>query len=110
MRIDIKKTKVLKISKRKETIVRINIGAKEIEQVKDFCYLVSMITTDAKCHREIKRRIAIGKETFFLEKESTSERKSKQIIEHMDDKDTDMECGAVWFRSMDHEERGYKKT
>jgi len=43
--------KVLKISKEKETIVRINIGGKEIEQGKEFCYLRSMITTDAKCHR-----------------------------------------------------------
>src|SRR6218665_2224573 len=62
MKINIKKTKVLKISKGKETMVKINIGGKEIEQVKEFCYLGSFITTDAKCHREIRRRIAIGKE------------------------------------------------
>src|SRR6218665_3929147 len=60
MKISIKKTKVLKISKGKETMVSINIGGKEIEQVKEFCYLGSVITTDAKCHREIRRRIAIG--------------------------------------------------
>jgi len=53
MRINIKETKVLKISKGKDTIVRINIGGKEIEQVKEFCYPGSMIKTDAKCHREI---------------------------------------------------------
>jgi len=47
MRINIKKTKVLKINKGKETIVRINIEGKEIEQVKEFCYLGSMITADA---------------------------------------------------------------
>jgi len=66
MRINIKKTKVglLEISKGKEIIVRINIGGEEIEQVKEFCYLVSMIMADAKCHREIKKRIAIGKEAF----------------------------------------------
>src|SRR6218665_2221199 len=45
MKINIKKTKVLKISKGKETMVRINIGGKEIEQVKEFCYLGSVITT-----------------------------------------------------------------
>ena len=39
MRINIKETKVLRISKGKETIVRINIGEKEIEQVKEFRYL-----------------------------------------------------------------------
>jgi len=36
----------------------------EIEQVREFCYIGSMITTDANCHREIKRRIAVGKEAF----------------------------------------------
>jgi len=35
--------KVLKISKGKETIVRIKIGGKEIEQVKEFCNLGDMI-------------------------------------------------------------------
>jgi len=73
MRINIKKTKVLKISKGKETIVRINIGGKEIEQGKEFCYLGSMITTDAKCHREIKRT-AVGKN--LLKEERTFDRKS----------------------------------
>src|SRR6218665_984965 len=69
MKINIKKTKVLKISKEKQTMVRINIGGKEIEQVKEFCYLGSVITTDAKCHREIRRRITIGKEAFSKRRE-----------------------------------------
>jgi len=64
MRINIKKTKVLKISKGMKNTPRINIGGKEIEQVKEFCYLGSMIMTAAKCHREIKRRIVMGKEAF----------------------------------------------
>src|SRR6218665_3835776 len=50
-------------------MVRINIGGKEIEQVKEFCYLGSVITTDAKCHREIRRRIAIGNEAFSKRRE-----------------------------------------
>src|SRR6218665_1620614 len=75
MRINIKKTKVLKISKGKETIIRINIGGQEIEQVKEFCYLGSMITTNAKCHREIERRTAIVKEAFS---KRTSKRKRKK--------------------------------
>ena len=58
------KTKELKISKGKENVVKIHIEVTEIEQVREFCYLGSMITTDAKCHREVKRKIAMGKETF----------------------------------------------
>ena len=54
MRINIKKTKVLKINKGKETTVRINIGEKEIEQINEFRYLGSIITTDAKCHKVTK--------------------------------------------------------
>ena len=42
MRINIKKTKVLNISKGKETIVRINIGGKGIAEVREFCYLRGM--------------------------------------------------------------------
>ena len=65
MKINIKKTKVMKISKKEEeTTLNIQIEGKEIEQVKEFCYLGSSITTDAKCHREIRRRIAMGKEAF----------------------------------------------
>lgn len=52
----------MKISKEEETIVRINFDGKEAKQVKGFCYLGSMIMTDAKCQKEIKRRIALGKD------------------------------------------------
>jgi Reverse transcriptase (RNA-dependent DNA polymerase) len=69
MRINIKKTKVMRISKGKETAVRIQIEGKKTKQLKEFCYLGSMITTDAKCHREIKRRIALGKEAFTKRRE-----------------------------------------
>jgi len=88
MRINIKKTKVLKISKGKETIIRINIGGQEIEQVKEFCYLGSMITTNAKCHREIERT-AIVKEAFS-KRTSRRKRNRKKNIEDTDNKDTGM--------------------
>jgi len=35
------------------------MDGKELEQVEKFCYLGSMITSDVKCHVEI-RRIAMG--------------------------------------------------
>ena len=80
-----------------------------MEQVQEFCYLGSMITTDAKCHREIKRMIAIGKGAI-LKQERITERKTKQESEDKNDKDASMECGAVWIRDMDNEKSGYKKT
>jgi len=60
-----KKSKLLQISKGKKIVARIHsTRGKATEQVKEFCCLGVMITTDAKCHREIKRRIAIGTEAF----------------------------------------------
>lgn len=47
-----------------------------------------MITTYAKYHRKIKRRTAIREE------ERASERKSKPESEEMDDRNTNVECGA----------------
>src|SRR6218665_2443416 len=42
-----------------------------IEQVKEFCYLGlgSLLSDDARCHREIKRRIAMEKEAFYRRKD-----------------------------------------
>ena len=60
-----------------------------------------MITTDAKCDREIKRKTVIGKKEAFSKRRSF-EINSKQNIEDMDDKDTDIECGGEWFGNMDH--------
>ena len=59
----------------------------ELEQVGQFCYLGSMITTDAKCHVEIKRRIAMGKDAFYKRKElmrgKLNKNLKKRIIKSM---------------------------
>ena len=68
MKINIKKTKVMMISKRSEKTsqtIKITLNGEEIEQVEKFCYLGSMVTDDARCHEEIKRRIAMGKDAFY---------------------------------------------
>src|SRR6218665_188261 len=59
MKINTKKTKVMKIGKEKggETTTMIVIEGERIEEVKEFCYLGSMISNNAKCHRKIKRMI-----------------------------------------------------
>src|SRR6218665_341531 len=69
IKINIKKTKIMRISSGKERAVKINIDGKELEQVGKFCYLGSMITSDAKCHVQIRRRIAMGKDAFYKRKE-----------------------------------------
>ena len=62
-----KRTMVFKICTEKAVVRRgLHIGGKETEQVKACRYKAEWLgpTTDAKCHREIKRRIAIGKRHF----------------------------------------------
>ena len=69
MRINTKKTKVMVISKKEGKRVEIKVYGQNIEQVKEFSYLGSLITTDARCNKEIRRRIAIAKEAFYKRKE-----------------------------------------
>src|SRR6218665_1077560 len=46
----------------------INNG-EEIEQVSEFFYMGSLISDDAKCNKEIKKKIAMGKEVLTKRKE-----------------------------------------
>src|SRR6218665_1395891 len=69
IRINAKKTKVMKVSKVSESAMKIVVAGEIIQQVKEFCYVGSMISNDARFHREIKRRIAMGKEAFSRRKE-----------------------------------------
>jgi hypothetical protein len=67
MKINIKKTKVMRISRVKGRKLTIIVDGQKSEQVAQFCYLGSIITEDCKCHKEIKRRIAIRKERSITE-------------------------------------------
>ena len=68
MKINIKKTKVMKVSREGGTI-NITINGLKIEQVKSFKYLGCILTEDGKCENEIKCRIAQAKEAFSKRKE-----------------------------------------
>ncbi len=52
------------ISKRETQRVAEYLHNEELEQVTEFCYLGSMITTDARCQKEIKIKIVMSKEAF----------------------------------------------
>jgi endonuclease/exonuclease/phosphatase family metal-dependent hydrolase len=65
MKINIKKTKVMVITKKTETPkVKITVDGKELEQVDNYIYLGHMITTDGKCDSEISRRIEMARSAF----------------------------------------------
>src|SRR6218665_2142922 len=59
------------------------ITINEIEQVTEFCYLGNLISSDAKCHKEIMKRIAMGKEAFTKRKELLKGGLNRDIKERM---------------------------
>ena len=69
MRINTKKTKVMRISREEGKSMNITINGNKLEQVTQFCYLGSTITEDCRSHTEIKKRIAMGKEAFNKRRE-----------------------------------------
>ena len=64
MKINLKKTKVMRISRKEGSKITIKIDGVKLEQVKQFSYLGSTITEDCKSHSKIRRRIILGKEAF----------------------------------------------
>ena len=64
--INCKKTECLVVTKQKVVpVCNIKIHGDILKQVEGFNYLGSLITSDGRCDREIKRRITIiAKETF----------------------------------------------
>ncbi|PNF19258.1 hypothetical protein B7P43_G08012 [Cryptotermes secundus] len=65
--MNVEKTKVMKIS-RQPTPVTIKIDQKQLENVKCFKYLGSLLTDDGRCTCEIKSRIAMAKAAFSKKK------------------------------------------
>ena len=67
MKINVKKTKTMRISRRKGSVLNIIIEGKNVEQVKKFRYLRVIITEDGRCDVEIKTRIGMAKDAFNKE-------------------------------------------
>ena len=63
MEMNLEKTKVMRIS-RQPSPVTITIDQKQLENVKCFKYLGSVLTDDGRCTCEIKSRIAMAKAAF----------------------------------------------
>ena len=63
MEMNVEKTKVMRIS-RQPSPVTITINQKQLENVKWFKYLGSMLTDDGRCTCEIESRIAMAKAAF----------------------------------------------
>jgi len=73
MKINEKKTKVMKIGRGEAEQVKIVINGNELEQVHQFKYLGSLLTEDGRSEREIKVRISMAKEAFEKHKKLLTE-------------------------------------
>ena len=79
MKINAKKTKVMRVSRKGGGTVKIIIDGQQVEQVQHFQYLGTWISDDGRCEREIKARIGIAKETFRNHKELLTRNFSKTL-------------------------------
>ena len=76
LNINRKKTKIMVVSKKKDNPkVKIYINNEELEQIEQFNYLGSLITSDCRCDSEIKRRIAMAKKSFVDKKNILTDKK-----------------------------------
>jgi hypothetical protein len=84
MKINVKKTKVMRVSRKGEGDISIFIEGQRVEQVQKFKYLGSLMTADGRCEEEIKVRIGMAKDAFSKRKELLTQKMSvdvkKQIV------------------------------
>jgi len=64
MKINVKKTKVMCISRTGNHKLKILAEGQRVEQVTQFKYLGRIISSDGYCEKDIKSRIVMGKQTF----------------------------------------------
>ena len=64
MKINLKKTKVMRITHTINKNIKITIDGVRIKAVTEFKYLGSIITDDGRCETEIRRRIGKAKTAF----------------------------------------------
>ena len=96
MRINTKKTKVMRMPGRKGVRLRIEVNDKELEMVAQFCYVGSMVIEDCRSEREIRRRIALAKEAFSSKKDRMCGSLSLQLKKMHSQSICCMEYRIVW--------------
>jgi len=92
--------------------MKITVNGQNLERVKQFCYLVSLVTQLTEdcvsCH-EVRRRIALGKRGFQQEKWPHA-RIPQPSLEETYGESICLECCIVWKRNMDSTKRRYSTT
>src|SRR3981189_2535758 len=79
MKINIKKTKTMVVSRKGGGKVSIIVEGQRVEQVKTFKYLGSVIAEDGRCMDDIKQRIGCAKDAFSKRKELLTKSMNKDL-------------------------------
>ena len=64
MRINTKKTKIMRMSTVEGSTMKITVNGQNLERVKQFCFLGRLVTENCRSCHDVRRRIALGKEAF----------------------------------------------
>src|SRR5579872_2544786 len=100
MKININKTKTMRVSRYGGETVDILIEGQKVEQMKKFKYLGAWITEAGICEVDIRTRIAIAKDAFTKRKELLSRRMNEVNNEEENHKDSDLVSAVVWSRDV----------
>src|SRR5919106_4121377 len=79
MKINVKKTKTMVVSKKGGAKINIKVDGKIIEQVVKFKYPGAILSEDGKCSEDVKVRIGMAKDAFNKRKELLSKRFCKSV-------------------------------
>jgi hypothetical protein len=69
MKINVKKTNVMVVSREGDEIANIYIDGQRVEQVKQFKYLGAIISENGRCIADVKTKIGMAKEAFRKRRE-----------------------------------------
>ena len=69
MKINVKKTKVMCISRTGNHKLKILVEGQRVEQVTQFKYLGSIISSDGYCEKDIRSRIIMGSKSSIIRKD-----------------------------------------
>ena len=83
MKINVKKTKTMVVSKKGGASVNILIDGERVEQVQKFKYLGAMMSEDGRSAGDVKARIGMAKTVFREKRELLTRRFSKSIRKRM---------------------------
>jgi hypothetical protein len=101
MKVNIKKTKSIFISREEGRSANLVINGQQVEQVATFKYLGAVMTEKGAWGEEANARIAMAKS--IQQVMGTFDKRSEERFEEEDGQDIGMLCSVVWLRNVDNE-------